>query len=156
MAEMLRAQPAATPTIVDLPVRTAAVVRIAGPVEALKDLIGEAFEATAKAITGSGATFAGHPFARYLSVGPVIEAEVGFPFAGTLVPADPVTLAELPGGRAVTTRHVGPYDEIHVAWSRGMAWMSEHGLEVRAPGWEEYLSEPDATPPITDIYWPVR
>jgi effector-binding domain-containing protein len=157
MTEAIGTRPALTPEIVELPARSAAVVRIEGPVSDMPSMMGEAFDLTMKAITASGASYAGHPFARYVAFGPQIEAEVGFPFSGTVNPTDRVYICELPGGRTVTTTHVGPYDQIGEAWERVQAWMKDHGLESKEPPWEAYLTGPeDPGPPITEIFFPIR
>lgn len=157
MTDTIGSRSAKTPEIVELVERPAAVVRIDARVEELPRLIGEAFGLTASAIAQSGATIAGHPFARYLSFGDRIEAEVGFPFAGTLVATDRVVLSTLPGGRAVTATHIGAYDAIAQTWDRAMAWMGEHQLEGAGPAWEAYLTGPeDPGPPVTEVFWPIR
>lgn len=157
MTEAVETRPPIAPEIVDLPARSAAVVRIEGPVADMPRMMGEAFGLTMKAITSSGASYAGHPFARYLAFGDKIEAEVGFPFSGTVTPTERVYVTELPGGRAVTTTHVGPYDGIGDAWERVQAWLKEHGLVSTSPPWEAYLTGPeDPGPPITEIFFPIR
>ncbi len=157
MTNTTRTRPAATPQIVEQPERQAAVVRIEGSVEQLPELMGEAFRLTENAITKSGAVVAGMPFARYLGFGELVIAEVGFPFDGTLVPADRVHQITLPGGRLVTTTHVGPYDQLGEAWERTTAWMGEHEFVTDGPGWECYLTGPDEPGrPVTDIFWPIR
>jgi effector-binding domain-containing protein len=146
-----------TPHIVELPERQAAVIRIEGTTADLPALIGEAFELTSKAIEASGATFAGEPFARYHAFGARISAEAGFPFDGTLQQTDRVYATSLPGGRAVTTTHVGPYHNLDVAWERGQAWIREQGLAQSGTPWECYLTDPaEPGPPVTEIYWPIR
>lgn len=156
MTDAIGTRPVAAPRIVELAARPAAVVRIEGTVADLPRLIGEAFGLTAGAITASGATIAGPPFARYLAFGGRIEAEVGFPFEGRLVPTERVFEAKLPGGRAVTVTHVGPYDEIGSAWERAQAWMGHQGVTPSGPGWEAYLTGPDEPgPPVTEIYFPL-
>ncbi len=157
MTEAVNTRPPTTPKIVELVERPAAVVRLDATMEDFPRLIGDAFRLTAAAIAASGATIAGHPFARYLSFGDRIEAEAGFPFAGTLIPTDRVLPSTIPGGRAATTTHVGPYDEIGPAWERAMAWMGAHQLEAAGPPWEAYLTGPDEPgPPVTEIFWPIR
>jgi effector-binding domain-containing protein len=157
MTDTIDTRQAKTPEIIDLVERPAAVVRIDATMEEFPRLIGEAFGLAAQAIQGCDATIAGHPFARYLSFGDRIEAEAGFPLVGTLVPTDRVTPMLLPGGRAVTVTHVGPYDEIGAAWERTTAWMGEHGLEGAGPPWEAYLTGPDEPgPPVTEIFLPIR
>lgn len=147
---------ALAPTIVDLPERQAAVVRIEGPVEDMPRMMGEAFDVTMRAIASAGATYAGHPFARYLGWGARIVAEVGFPFSGRVVPKDGVYLSQLPGGRTVMTTYVGPYDRIGEAWEAIGTWMKEHRLESTAPPWEAYETGPeDPGPPVTQICFPI-
>lgn len=156
MTKATASRPVATPRIVDLPRRRTAVVAIDVPASETPRAMVEAFRLTAEAIMSSGATFAGEPFARYLSMGERISAEVGFPFEGPFRPAGRVRESSLPGGRAVMTTHVGPYDELARAWERGLLWAREHGLGPTAPGWECYLTGPDEPgPPATEIYWPI-
>jgi effector-binding domain-containing protein len=143
-------------TLVELPAQRAAVVRIEGAVADLPQLMGGAFGATAAAIGAAGAEFAGPPFTRYTAFGARIKADAGFPFAGELEPSGDVRIDELPGGRAVTTRHVGPYDTIAKAWDRASAWMRDHGLVPTGAPWECYLTGPDEPgPPVTEIFFPV-
>jgi effector-binding domain-containing protein len=157
MTDPIGPGPAKSPEIVELVERPAAVVRIGATLAELPGLIGEAFGLSAQAIAVSGAVIAGHPFARYLSFGERIEAEAGFPFAGTLVPTDRVEQIILPGGRAVTATHVGPYDEIGPAWERTAAWLGEHHLEGAGPPWEAYRTGPEEPgPPVTEIVFPIR
>jgi effector-binding domain-containing protein len=156
MTDPIGTRPAKAPEIVELVERPAAVVHIDATMEEFPRLLGEAFGLAARAIAAAGAVIAGHPFARYLSFGARIEAEAGFPFTGTLVPTDRVSQAKLPGGRAVTATHVGPYDEIETTWDQATAWMGEQRLEGTGPAWEAYLTGPDDPgPPVTEVFWPI-
>ncbi len=157
MAEQIATRPGTAPRIVELHERPAAVVRIEGPASDLPALFQEAFALAAAAIQGSGAAFAGEPFGRYEAFGERISAEAGFPFAGTVQPTGRVYVTSLPAGRAVTMRHVGPYEQLGEAWGRGQAWIGAEGLTVAGPPWECYLTGPeDPGPTITEIFWPVR
>jgi effector-binding domain-containing protein len=156
MTDAIGTRPALTPEIVELPERHAAVVGIDGRVSELPQLMGEAFGLTAQAIRASGAVIAGPPIARYHGFGVRVQADVGFPFIGSVAATDRVRESTLPGGRLVTTTHVGPYEEIGEAWDRATAWMREHALRASGPPWECYLTGPDEPgPPITEIYWPL-
>jgi len=158
MTDLAEPRPIATDdvTLVDLKPQQAAIAWISGPVGDLARLMGGAFEATSRAITSAGAAFAGPPFARYTGFGEVIEAELGFPFTGEVLATDDVRVVALPGGRAATTRHIGPYDEIAKAWERGTIWMKERGLVPSGPAWECYLTGPEEPgPPVTEIFWPL-
>ena len=134
----------------------AAVVSVEGSVAELPAKMGEAFRVTAEAITDAGAAFAGPPFTRYHDFGQTIRADAGFPVAGPMRPTPPVSMIELPGGRAVMTTHVGPYSAIGEAWERATTWMAEHGLHPTSAPWERYLTGPDEPgPPVTEVVWPV-
>lgn len=148
--------PPEIPEIVQLPARPAAVVVVDGPVMELPTLLGTAFGDVVNAVGASEAAIAGPPFARYLSFGERIRAEVGFPYSGSLVETERVRRSELPAGPAVRITHVGPYEEIAAAWDRGRLWMEERSLEARAPGWEVYLTGPEEPgPPVTEVYFPI-
>lgn len=156
MTESIGTRPPRTPEIVERPEQHAAIVLIGGRTEELSHLFGEAFAETARVIGASGAAIAGPPLARYRLFGERIEAEAGFPFTGTLRPTDRVQEAILPGGRTVTTTHVGPYSELARAWDRTQAWMREHDLKASGPAWECYLTGPDDPgPPVTEIFFPL-
>ena len=157
MSSITATAPATAPHEVELPERATAVVRVTGPAAELPSMIGSAFERTSRAIAASGAAFAGPPFARYFTVGEQIDAEVGFPFVGVLQPTGGVYVSSLPGGRAVTATHVGPYVGLAGAWERVRAWLGEHGLTSSDIPWECYLTGPDEPgPPSTEIVFPVR
>ena len=157
MSELTETRQALTPVIVKLREQQAAVVAIHGRVDEFPRLLGEAFGLTAEAIGASGAIIAGHPFVRYLEFGERVQADVGFPFTGALVPTDRVRQTLLPAGRAVTTTYVGPYDEIAIAWNHLGSWMRERELTANGPAWESYLTGPDEPgPPVTKIFFPIR
>jgi effector-binding domain-containing protein len=145
------------PELVEVEPRQTAVVHVAGDVREFPSLLGDAFEATMQQITVSGGQAAGPPFARYFAFGDHIEAEVGFPYIGTLIPSDRVRGSELPGGKAALLTHVGGYDDIARAWESVSAWVHDQGFEPASPPWESYLTGPgDAGLPVTQIVFPIR
>ena len=149
--------PALTPEIVQLEARHAAVLHVRGETADLPSLLREAFEASMQQIAASGGQVAGPPFARYLGFGERVEAEVGFPYVGTLVATDGVHDALLPAGRAVVGTYVGGYDEIGAAWKRVADWITEQRLKPAGAPWESYLTAPDAPgEPVTQIVFPIR
>ncbi|HEU4673391.1 MAG TPA: GyrI-like domain-containing protein [Candidatus Limnocylindrales bacterium] len=156
MTDVIQARPL-TPEIVQLAPRHAAVVRVAGASGELPALLGEAFGLTMAQVGASGGQVAGPPFARYLAFGERIEAEVGFPYVGTLQPTDRVHDAELPGGRAVMATYVGPYEGIGDAWEQVRGWLRAERLVEAGPPWESYLTGPEEPgAPVTQIVFPVR
>jgi len=147
---------AVAPQVVELEPRRAAAVRIAAPAAQLPTLLPKAFEETMAQIAASGAQLAGPPFARYLGFGVEVEADVGFPYTGTLERSERVRDVRLPGGRAVLATHVGAYDEIASAWAAIKAWIDERELEPTSAPWESYLTGPDDPGlPVTQIVFPI-
>lgn len=61
-----------------------------------------------------------------------------------------------PAGRAVRVVHHGPYDRMAPTYEKLAAWMAAHGVEEGDISWEQYISDPGATPDadlITHIYF---
>ncbi len=55
---------------------------------------------------------------------------------------DEISVRELPGGRAVTLIHKGPYDTISNAYKRVFAYIQDSGIEIAMPYREVYLKGP--------------
>ena len=126
----------------------------------LPAFFGRAFTATMSVIERQGLRAIGPPFAYYPAVPTtVVTLEAGFPTSEVVEPEGTVVGLELPGGGAVTTVHIGPYDEMEETYARMQTWMADHGYDP-APGmWEVFLTdsatEPDPRRWRTRIVWPV-
>ncbi|EYR63811.1 MerR family transcriptional regulator [Actinotalea ferrariae CF5-4] len=144
--------------VVELPPRPAAVVRRA---KIRPDDVG-AFVATAvgevmTVVRRQGVLPAGPPFTRYgRSADGVLEVEVGVPTSAPVRDVGRVAAMELPGGRAVRTRHTGPYAGVGAAHEAVTHWMTQHGLAVRDLPWESYLDGPEVPRPRTDVVVPCQ
>lgn len=86
--------------------------------------------------------------------------------AGAILPQQieleaPYEKADIPAGKYAVLRFKGPYAELHRAWEWLYGqWLPQSGYEpANAPGFEEYVNSPSATPPadlLTDICLPLR
>ncbi|MDI9645002.1 MAG: GyrI-like domain-containing protein [Candidatus Verstraetearchaeota archaeon] len=127
--------------------------------------IGELFIELANFLQSKGGMMTGPPFSFYHSWDDQkVVVEVGFPTAalvegegeeeGRLKPI------ALPGGKAVTGIHVGPYDRIGETYKRMMDWMAERKLRSKGMMWESYLTDPekegDPSKYMTQIFFPVE
>ena len=73
-------------------------------------------------------------------------------------------MGELPGGPTLRFTHVGPYERLAATYGEITAWLIDRGHMSTAaewirfsPMWEEYIDDPDTTPPDrlrTYIYLP--
>lgn len=89
----------------------------------------------------------GAPYTRYWSMpAEEVDIEVGFPVPRPLPVTDTIKAGKLPGGRVVSTWHVGPYHTLGESYQRAMAWMGENGLRGRGAPWEVYWTDPGLEP----------
>ena len=127
----------------------------------LPPFFARAYGAVAAAAAGQGLEVAGEPFAFCPNTPTeVVEVAAGFPVSGAVQPAGDVVPMELPGGRAVTTVHVGPYDTLHETYAQMREWMAAQGLTPADHMWEVYLTDPSTEPDpaswCTRIFQPVK
>lgn len=85
---------------------------------------------------------------------------IGFPTATVLEGEGKIEPVFLPGGKAVTGFHVGPYSRMGVTYKRMMDWMTERKLRPAGKMWEVYLTDPekerDPEKFVTQIFWPLE
>ena len=140
------------------------------------DVVGVRFETTPESISTDGAKAmhrlldgltsqgidpAGPPRFVYHRMGEnswTIEA--CFPVVGVSSAPEGLTLRRFEGGKAATARHVGPYDELGMAYREVEVWIDKRNLKTAAPPYDVYLNDPseinDPAKFETEIVWPVR
>jgi len=137
---------------------------------AISEAMGAAFGTLMAYVGQHGLAPAGAPRAIYTAYGQDgLSFTVAMPLAeppGAAAEPGPVTMGEIPGGRALRFTHRGPYRELMSTYGRITEFMKAQGLlENEAdwarymPMWEEYLNDPATTPEaelMTYIYVPLR
>ena len=96
-----------------------------------------------------GVAMTGPPFARYHPAAGgtgELDLEAGIPVAGPFPETDTIKARRLPGGEAISTVHVGPYDRLPEAAAALSAWRAAHGREAAGAPWEVYEDDPSAVP----------
>lgn len=106
--------------------------------------IGEYLGEVGKYVRGAGGQFTGMPFTRIHgeTADAEVDLEAGMPVVAPLPGEGRVLAGELPGGDAVVTAHLGPYDRLPAARSALDAWIAQHGRTAAGPGWEVYCNDP--------------
>jgi effector-binding domain-containing protein len=112
-------------------------------------------------LASSGIEAAGPAFGRYLEYRPDrVDMEVGVPVSKPQEDAGDVTAGELPGGRVVSTWHVGAYTKLGAAYRALEEHLADQGLEAAGPPWEVYergpAEDPDSATWRTEVVQPVR
>ena len=135
------------------------VVRTRTSVDKLGEVLGEAYGAIAAYLGELGEYPAGPPFVGYYNEDMQdLDVEIGFPVARELPGRGDIHASQLPGGRAATCLHVGPYSEVEPAYTALGQWMAENGYAPTGVAYEIYLNDPDETPPQelrTQIMFPL-
>ena len=97
--------------------RHTAVVRATVPMRELPAFLSHAFAAVADALARQGVHVTGPPLALYRSVpGDTVDVEAGFPVAAEVLPEGEVRPSSVPGGAAIETVHIGPYETLGDAY----------------------------------------
>lgn len=137
--------------------RATAVVRAMVPMRELPAFLSHAFAAVADALARQSVHVTGPPLALYRSVpGDDVDVEAGFPVAVEVTPEGEVRPSSLPGGDAVETVHIGPYETLGDTYRDMAGWMERHGRRPAELTWESYLTGPDdPNGPETLVVWPI-
>ena len=148
------------PEIVELEPQEAIAVRGDVAVADLPGFFARAFHEAAEATAASGVEIVGPPFAFYPEMpAETVAVEAGFPVSAPAEAHGDAHRLVLPGGRAVQTVHIGPYDTMKDSYRHLQFWMAQRGLHPVAGPWECYLSDPqverDPATWRTTIVWPI-
>lgn len=146
--------------VVGVPGRMMACIRVQVPLDHIGDSMRDVFHRVVAAAEARGIELTGPPFCRYYSHDPTaVDFEAGMPIVGAAEHSDELCVCTVGGGKAATTLHVGPYDDLGDSYAALIGWMKEQGLSSSGPMWEVYLTdptlEPDPTKWQTRIYIPV-
>jgi effector-binding domain-containing protein len=127
--------------------RPVAVVRGKARLEEMSAFLGHAYGTVAGYLERLDLPIAGMPYARCRHLGDGdFEIEAGFPVPVAIEPEGEVEPSILPGGTAVATWHVGPYQRLGAAYEALMAWVADHDGELLGPAWEVYYTDPNEQP----------
>lgn len=146
--------------IIERSAQPALTIRTRVSLPSLAQTIGESIFAIAQYAGGKGFIPSGPPFlAIHGFDGLERDIEIGFPFQPGIEGRDNIKVSEIPGGKAATYHHVGPYEhlpEIHAALEQ---WLNTNGHAISGATYEIYLNDPRTTAPKnleTEIMYPLR
>jgi AraC family transcriptional regulator len=100
----------------------------------------------------------GPPFARFYSVDPEFDFEVGLPVPEPIARRDRIAPSALPGGEVAVAEHRGA--DTSAAYGELRTWIEANGREAAGMPWEVYYSDPHEVPDPDDwrieVVWPIR
>jgi len=129
-----------------LEVRHVATIRLTCKHADLKQTLSTILPEAMGAVFGSGARVVGAPFVRYHNWGDDLDIEGGIPVAEPILPKGRVQPRTLPGGPALVTIHLGPYDRLGETHTRMQEYVEDNELQLAGAPWEEYLTDPGMEP----------
>jgi effector-binding domain-containing protein len=140
------------------PDRHLAVRRFSARPDQMGAMVGPAFGSVFAYLGRHGLTPLGPPCACYEMGAATFVVRAGCVVTSPVEAEGDVEPFFLPGGPALVTEHVGPYDQLPKAYDALEAHAREFGQELdRDLMWEEYLTGPEVAPEQmrTVIHWPL-
>ncbi len=144
--------------VVEVEEKEAMAVRTVVSNDRIGEAMGSIFYRVMDFVAERGAVFDGPPFAFYHSYNDErTDMTCGFPVKQAIDDDEDIRPFKIPGGRAVTAVHVGPYDKVIDTYHKVQEFIEAEGLRPSAM-WEYYLNDPEENPPeklLTQLYWKV-
>ena len=130
------------------------------PVEKLPEFFGTAYDSVMAYLQELGVEPAGMPFGIYYNLDmSALDIEAGFPVARVLPGKGEISASIIPGGKYISTLHIGSYDSMKPAYDALTEWSERNCYEPTGIAYEYYLNDPNAGPgivPETEIRFPVK
>lgn len=134
-------------------------VRTRCAVAELPQVLGQTYAKIEAYLAQNGAQPVYAPFVVYYNMDmDALDIDAGFPVAGGLTGLDEIQANELPAGRVLTARYIGPYEGMPEAYAAVDAFAQEHEIKRHGVVYEFYHNDPTITPPeqlITEIVFPL-
>ncbi len=122
-------------------------IRTRTSVQALPQLLGQAYGEICQYLDRLGEQPAGMPFAAYFNMDMQdLDVEIGFPVAHPLPGQGRVQSSEIPGGNVATCLYIGPYEACGPVYEAMAQYVKEHGFTPTGVAYEFYLNDPNAEP----------
>jgi effector-binding domain-containing protein len=135
-------------------------IRRRTPVQQLPQVLGEVYGKIGHYLGELQQHPTGAPFAAYYNMDMNdLDVEIGFPVAAKLPEKDDIQAGEIPGGQIASCKHVGPYNEVGLAYEALTEYVKEQGFEPTGIAYEYYLNDPTETAPDaleTQILFPLK
>lgn len=141
-------------------------IRESATMATIPERMGQIFSEIIVFMGKKGIAPAGAPFAYWhnmnsesMSKG-IFDMECGFPVGMPVVGEGQIKSSKLPGGKAITAMHIGPYETLVETYEAIQTWIKEKGYQVEEDMWETYLTDPCEVPDkskwMTEIFWPMK
>ncbi|WP_406022344.1 GyrI-like domain-containing protein [Nocardioides sp. NBC_00850] len=140
--------------------RFLAVHAFEGRPDEMAEMQGQAFGTVAEHLAAIGVPIEGAAVSCYEMSDDSFHVSSGFVVGGPIAPGDGVESLRLPDVDVASTTHIGPYNQLGMAYEalKEGAEAKERHVDASAIMWEEYLTGPDSPPDeiTTVVHWPLE
>ena len=130
------------------------------PVEKLPEFFGIAYSGVMVYLQELGEAPSGMPFGVYYNLDmSALDVEAGFPVSRVLPGKGEISASIIPGGKYISTLHMGSYDSMEPAYDALNEWAKKNSYEPTGIAYEYYLNDPSINPdviPETEIRLPIK
>lgn len=145
--------------LVELTAQPTLVIKSTVAPDQISERLAESFGRVFEHIDKARGAQSGVPFMRYLDMsGDEFVIAAGMPLAEALDGEGDIEAHTLPGGRALTTLHLGDYAGVGAAWDEVWERAESLGVTHRSGGWDVYTNDPTEVAPKeveTRLYLPL-
>jgi len=146
--------------LLDRQVQPTLVMRMRTSVQKLPQVLGQTWGAIMQYAGRIGVHPSGPPFVAYHNMDMQdLDLEIGFPYAQQVMGEGEILAGEIPGGKAASCLHVGPYDQVGAAYEALRRWIEAGGYTPSGVAYESYLNDPQTTPAAelqTQVVFPLK
>lgn len=134
--------------VIERPAQLTIGIQTNSPVQDLPQVIPQSNQMIAEYLGQLGQNPSGAPFAAYYNMDMQnLHVEIGFLSSSKVPGKGNIQPGLIPGGKAASCLHVGPYSAIGNAHDALHHWVTEKGYESAGVYYEIYLNNPADTPP---------
>jgi effector-binding domain-containing protein len=146
--------------LIDQPAQPALAIRTRAPIFRLAKVFGESYAILERYLAEIGEKPADAPFGAYFNMNMFsLDLAIGFPVRKPLPGKDKIQSFEIPGGKAATAMHVGPYGKIAPVYKALDSFLRANRLAKTGVCYEFYLNDPTTTPQAqlqTRVVFPLK
>jgi effector-binding domain-containing protein len=135
-----------SPSVIDLPPQTVAMIPITVAREQIKDVMGPGLQELVAALKAQGLVPVGVWFTHHLRrPTDSFDFEICIPVASTVIATGRVQPSQTPPMTAAKTVYRGPYEGLGDAWGAFITWVSANGHAAATDLYERYIAGPESS-----------
>jgi effector-binding domain-containing protein len=146
--------------ILEVTPRPVLSIRVRTTFEGIPQNLGESYTAIGQYLGELGEPMVGAPYAAFYNMDMKdLDIEIGMQVSRELPGRGTIQAGHIPGGKAASAIHIGPYSKMEPTYEALAKWMAENGLDPTGVAYEFYIDDPAEISQKeirTQIYFPLK